>query len=95
MAMLENDAVTKLNQTFKQTSRTNKKLNNLLKEVQQQATNGQQKPQQPVKEQEGTKQQPNSFKPRANNQQQPQQTQQNQNRLTKNLRMQKVIKIEI
>ncbi|KOS69427.1 translation initiation factor IF-2 [Lysinibacillus contaminans] len=81
MSMLENDTVTKLNQSFKRPAEK-QESKQPTQRVSQQATKGQQKPQQPVKKQEGTKQQPNSFKPRAtnNNQQQPQQNQQqNQN----------------
>ena len=85
MAVLENDAVTKLNQTFKRPAKK-QETKQPTQRGSQQATTGQQKPQQLVKKQEGTKQQPNSFKPRANNQQQPQQNQNSSNEKSKNVK---------
>lgn len=85
MSTLENDTVTKLNQTFKK-SVEKQETKQPTQRVSQQATKGQPKTQQPVKKQEGTKQQPNSFKPRANNQQQSQQNQNSSNEKSKNVK---------
>ena len=85
MSTLENDTVTKLNQTFKK-SAEQQGTKQPTQKVSQQATKGQQKSQQTVKKQEGTKQQPNSFKPRATNQQQTQQNQNSSNEKSKNIK---------
>lgn len=85
MSTLENDTVTKLNQTFKK-SVEKQETKQPTQRVSHQATKGQPKTQQPVKKQEGTKQQPNSFKPRANNQQQSQQNQNSSNEKSKNVK---------
>lgn len=75
MSMLENDIVTKLNQSFK---------NN--KDVKQPTQNVSQKQQQPVKKQEGQKQQSATSKPKANNQQQTRQNSNSSNEKSKNIK---------
>jgi len=75
MSMLENDIVTKLNQSFK---------NN--KDVKQPTQNVSQKQQQPVKKQEGQKQQSATSKPKTNNQQQTRQNSNSSNEKSKNIK---------
>ncbi|PJO42664.1 translation initiation factor IF-2 [Lysinibacillus xylanilyticus] len=73
MSMLEKDIVTKLNQTF-----------NNVKDVKQPTQNVSQKSQQPVKKQDGQKQQSATSKPKANNQQQTYQNSNSSNEKSKN-----------
>ncbi len=73
MSMLEKDIVTKLNQTF-----------NNAKDVKQPTQNVSQKSQQPVKKQDGQKQQSATSKPKANNQQQTYQNSNSSNEKSKN-----------
>jgi len=75
MSMLENDIVTKLNQSFKNS-----------KVVKQPTQNVSQKQQQPVKKQEGQKQQSATSKPKTNNQQQTRQNSNSSNEKSKNIK---------
>ncbi len=79
MSMLENDTVTKLNQSFKPATAKKQAQQPTQNASQRSQANGQQRPQQSVKKQEGQKQQSATSKPRTNNQQQSQQSYQNQN----------------
>ncbi|EON73337.1 translation initiation factor IF-2 [Lysinibacillus sphaericus] len=79
MSMLENDTVTKLNQSFKPATEKKQAQQPTQNASQRSQSNGQQRPQQSVKKQEGQKQQSVTSKPRTNTQQQSQQSYQNQN----------------
>jgi len=83
MSMLEKDIVSKLNQTFSTTGK--KEVKQPTQNVSQRTQpNGQQKPQQSMKRQEGQKQQSATSKPRANNQQQTHQNSNSSNEKSKN-----------
>ncbi|QDQ01774.1 translation initiation factor IF-2 [Lysinibacillus fusiformis] len=85
MSMLENDTVTKLNQSFKPASEKKQAKQPTTQNASQRSqANGQQKPQQSVKKQEGQKQQSATSKPRTNNQQQSHQNQNSSNEKSKN-----------
>ncbi|MFJ5791287.1 translation initiation factor IF-2 [Lysinibacillus sp. NPDC097162] len=77
MSMLENDTVVKLNQSFKAPTDKRDAKQPTQNVTQRSQANGQQKPQQSVKKQDGQKQQSATSKPKANNYNQ--QTQQNSN----------------
>lgn len=83
MSMLEKDIVSKLNQTFSTPGK--KEVKQPTQNVSQRTQpNGQQKPQQSMKRQEGQKQQSATSKPRANNQQQSHQNSNSSNEKSKN-----------
>jgi len=84
MSMLENDTVTKLNQSFKPASEKKEAKQPTQNASQRSQANGQQKPQQSVKKQEGQKQQSATSRPRTNNQQQSYQNQNSSNEKSKN-----------
>ncbi|WP_107947796.1 translation initiation factor IF-2 [Lysinibacillus parviboronicapiens] len=84
MSMLENDTVTKLNQSFKPASDKKEAKQPTQNVSQRSQANGQQKPQQSVKKQEGQKQHSATSKPRTNNQQQSYQNQNSSNEKSKN-----------
>ncbi|MGE7841801.1 translation initiation factor IF-2 [Lysinibacillus sp. NPDC093712] len=77
MSMLENDTVVKLNQSFKAPTDKRDAKQPTQNVTQRSQANGQQKPQQSVKKQDGQKQQSATSKPKTNNYNQ--QTQQNSN----------------
>jgi len=83
MSMLEKDIVSKLNQTFSTSGK--KEVKQPTQNVSQRTQpNGQQKPQQSMKRQEGQKQQSATSKPRGNNQQQSHQNSNSSNEKSKN-----------
>lgn len=83
MSMLEKDIVSKLNQTFNTSGK--KEVKQPTQNVSQRTQpNGQQKPQQSMKRQEGQKQQSATSKPKANNQQHAQQNSNSSNEKSKN-----------
>ncbi|WP_107923049.1 translation initiation factor IF-2 [Lysinibacillus parviboronicapiens] len=84
MSMLENDTVTKLNQSFKPASDKKEAKQPTQNVSQRSQANGQQKPQQSVKKQEEQKQHSATSKPRTNNQQQSYQNQNSSNEKSKN-----------
>jgi translation initiation factor IF-2 len=83
MSMLEKDIVSKLNQSFKATKEVKKPTQNVSQKSQ---ANGQQKPQQSVKKQEGQRQQSATSKPKVNNQQQTHQNSNSSNEKSKNIK---------
>ncbi|WP_375200195.1 translation initiation factor IF-2 [Bacillus sp. RS11] len=83
MSMLEKDIVSKLNQSFKVTKEVKKPTQNVSQKSQ---ANGQQKPQQSVKKQEGQRQQSATSKPKVNNQQQTHQNSNSSNEKSKNIK---------
>ncbi|MEX3744434.1 MULTISPECIES: translation initiation factor IF-2 [Lysinibacillus] len=83
MSMLEKDMVSKLNQSFKATKEVKNPTQNVSQKSQ---ANGQQKPQQSVKKQEGQRQQSATSKPKVNNQQQTHQNSNSSNEKSKNIK---------
>ncbi|MGE7940983.1 translation initiation factor IF-2 [Lysinibacillus xylanilyticus] len=83
MSMLEKDIISKLNQSFKATKEVKKPTQNVSQKSQ---ANGQQKPQQSVKKQEGQRQQSATSKPKVNNQQQTHQNSNSSNEKSKNIK---------
>jgi len=83
MSMLEKDMISKLNQSFKATKEVKNPTQNVSQKSQ---ANGQQKPQQSVKKQEGQRQQSATSKPKVNNQQQTHQNSNSSNEKSKNIK---------